>query len=85
MTYMNSEVSNVEIWLHNNQVTGSALDEINNRTVRNFLLNISLVSYNRENKDRTIGSSDGHEETATHRLVVHDLRGAWTKPNKDVT
>lgn len=83
MTYMNSEVSDVEIWLYNNQIPQSAIEELNTAT-RNFLLNISLVSYNRENKERTIGSSDGREETATHRLVVHDLRGAWTKPNKDV-
>lgn len=50
-----------------------------------YLLSFTRVSYNRENKD-LIPALEGNEETPpTHRLVLHDLRGAWTKENKDVT
>lgn len=84
MTYMNSEISDVEIWLQSNKVPSSA-EEDAGKKARMYLLSFSRVSYNRENKD-LIPALEGNDDTPpTHRLVLHDLRGAWTKDNKDIT
>lgn len=85
MTYMNSEISDVEIWLRSNKAPSSAEEEVEQkRRSRMYLLSFSRVSYNRENKD-LIPALEGNDDTPpTHRLVLHDLRGAWTKDNKDV-
>ena len=56
-----------------------------------YCLSVAKVSYGRETilptrgdllktSDRATTSRD----TPTHRLVVHDLKGAWTKSNRDV-
>ena len=47
-----------------------------------YFLSVSRVSYGREavlphNNERPV-------DTPTHRLVVHGLKGAWTKSNRDV-
>lgn len=47
-----------------------------------YFLSVSKVSYGREavlphNNERPV-------DTPTHRLVVHGLKGAWTKKNRDV-
>ena len=85
MTYMNSELSSVEIVLLNNRIPSSADETIDVESSRSFLLNIKLVSYNRENKEKTLTSSANNPDSPpTHRLIIHDLKGAWTKPNKDV-
>jgi hypothetical protein len=41
-----------------------------------YCVSVRRVSYGRE----ASGGSGG----ATHRLAVHDLRGAWTKLNRDL-
>jgi hypothetical protein len=83
MAYMNSEITNVEIWLYNNKLASCAEEEVVKKN-RMYLLSISRVSYTRENH---VGSPDyesAEKAPPTHRLVVHDLRGAWTIVNKEV-
>lgn len=53
-----------------------------------YCLSVGKVSYGREAGAGAGGSvppvPPGPEAPPTHRLVVHDLRAAWTKPNRDV-
>ncbi|XP_066998211.2 protein hobbit [Anabrus simplex] len=89
--YMNCELNDAEIWLK------SALQQEPERVVsfrqpveKCYFLSVAKVSYGRETiltnrdlhntSDRVCGSKD----TPTHRLVVYDLKGAWTKSNRDV-
>jgi len=80
IVYMNCELSDAEIWLK------SALqkDEIESASLRQpvekcYCLSVARVSYGRE---AMVAGVSG--DTPIHRLVVHDLRGAWTKTNRDV-
>ncbi|XP_064459763.1 protein hobbit-like [Ornithodoros turicata] len=50
---------------------------------RRYFLSVSRVSYGRETKVRASDSQE-EEDTPTHLLAVHGLRGAWTKHNRDV-
>ncbi|KAI1295879.1 Uncharacterized protein HDE_05272 [Halotydeus destructor] len=85
MTYMNTEINDVEIWLYNNRIAASADEEESGSESRKNFLNISRVSYNRDNKEDILRTETTDDVSSpTHRLVVHDLRGAWTKANKDV-
>ncbi|OTF72020.1 hypothetical protein BLA29_014066, partial [Euroglyphus maynei] len=69
---MNSELSHVDIELYKAQGSGSV-----------SLLNVQKVTYNRETKlPQTVQIEDG--PSPTHRVVVHDLKGAWTKDNRDI-
>lgn len=86
IAYMNSEITKLEIWLHNNKSITSAEDEATRKS-RMYLLSISRVSYNRDNQDlrsKTQETGEEQEKQAAHRLVVYDLRGAWTIVNKEV-
>lgn len=49
-----------------------------------YCLSVVKVSYGRETvvNRRTAGVKAA--DTPTHRLVVYDLKGAWTKSNRDV-
>lgn len=50
-----------------------------------YFLSFSLMSYNRESKPTVnMLPVDEDDEVATHRLVIHDLKGAWTRQNRDV-
>ncbi|XP_012235996.2 protein hobbit isoform X1 [Linepithema humile] len=80
IVYMNCELSDAEIWLK------SALqeDEMESASLRQpvekcYCLSVARVSYGRE---AMVAGVSG--DTPIHRLVVHDLRGAWTKTNRDV-
>ena len=86
IAYMNSEITKLEIWLHSNKSITSAEEEAGRKS-RMYLLSISRVSYNRDNQDLRIKSQETggeQEKQAAHRLVVYDLRGAWTIVNKEV-
>ncbi|XP_065335800.1 protein hobbit [Cloeon dipterum] len=73
--YMNCELNDAEIWLQ------SALEEekeqvsLRQPVEKCYFLSLAKVSYGRE----TTLEKDPH-----HRLVVYDLKGAWTKSNRDV-
>uniref|UniRef100_A0A224YP88 Protein, containing Apt1 domain n=1 Tax=Rhipicephalus zambeziensis TaxID=60191 RepID=A0A224YP88_9ACAR len=52
---------------------------------RKYFLSVARVSYGRETKVlRGSVSTAPEEDTPVHLLVVHGLKGAWTKHNRDV-
>ena len=79
LAYMNCEVRNVEVILLKGREGSPEKDAPD----RMFLLSITRVSYNRENKDHRLMEIE-EESAPTHRLVVHDLKGEWTIVNKEV-
>ncbi|XP_005187021.2 protein hobbit [Musca domestica] len=91
--YMNCELNDAEIWLKSIEPEkfDSSSENITNAdkciTVRFYFLSVGRVSYGRE---ALIQSSNDEESTKTksstptHKLVVYDLKGAWTKNNRDV-
>jgi len=104
--YTNSEVCNVEIWLHRNVATSSLIckpefaglldgdkttdssgseDNLQKQADRFYLLSFTRMCYHRESIGTTITSeSIENEDNPIHSLVIHDLKGAWTKDNRDV-
>ncbi|XP_029672789.1 protein KIAA0100 isoform X1 [Formica exsecta] len=80
VVYMNCELSDAEIWLKN----ALQEDEVESASLRQpvekcYCLSVARVSYGREAMVTGVSG-----DTPIHRLVVHDLRGAWTKTNRDV-
>lgn len=51
---------------------------------RKYFLSVARVSYGRETKVRGSIPAADEEDTPVHLLVVHGLKGAWTKHNRDV-
>ncbi|RWS30554.1 hypothetical protein B4U80_04431 [Leptotrombidium deliense] len=85
MAYMNSEIRDAEVWLHYNKKDfRDSIEDIS----RMYFLSLSRVSYNRESNEssKKVNSSDDFDarNTPNHRLVLHDLKGAWTKDNRTV-
>lgn len=106
--YMNSSLTNVEVWLYN--LSFEDLDEFNEFNIqtnlknRQYFISFNRVTYNKEaqvKKDEIeeyeLSHGDGVENLSSdhqsdigddhvpnHRLVVHDLKAAWTKENRDV-
>ncbi|KAF5270674.1 hypothetical protein FQA39_LY01412 [Lamprigera yunnana] len=88
IVYMNSELNDTEIWLK------SALQEDPEKEAMTiwqpvekcFCLSVAKVSYGRETilLCREHSTSERNKDTPTHRLVVYDLKGAWTKSNRNV-
>ncbi|XP_046965412.1 protein KIAA0100 [Vanessa cardui] len=95
--YMNCDLNDAEIWLktpaqpappphaphHAHPAQPDADDE--NSSMLNppamekcYCLSVRRVSYGRE------AGGAGSTPAPTHRLAVHDLRGAWTKLNRDL-
>lgn len=88
IVYMNSDLNDSEIWLKSALQEDSEIEAMSLRqpVEKCYCLSVAKVSYGREtvlpNCDHT--SSERNKETPTHRLVVYDLRGAWTKSNRNV-
>lgn len=105
--YMNSSISNVEIWLFN--LSFGELNEFNEFNVqanlknRQYFMSFNRVSYNKEaqmksedieefemseerldNINNDMHSCHSEEQIPNHRLIVYDLKAAWTKDNRDV-
>nr|XP_036671213.1 protein KIAA0100 [Drosophila suzukii] len=94
--YMNCELNDAEIWLKSiltekmdssSENLASAADAF--KIVRFYFLSVAKVSYGREALIPTTASSTEEDvkaqsTTPTHKLVVYDLKGAWTKSNRDV-
>ncbi|XP_049792062.1 protein KIAA0100 [Schistocerca nitens] len=91
--YMNCEVNDAEIWLKSalQSEPGKEHVSLQQPVEKCYCLSVAKVSYGRETivssrgdmhntSERALGSRD----TPTHRLVVYDLKGAWTKSNRDV-
>lgn len=49
-----------------------------------FIISFVKVSYGRDAVFPNQSTTDRNKDTPTHRLVVYDLRGAWTKSNRNV-
>ncbi|XP_076169886.1 bridge-like lipid transfer protein family member hobbit [Ptiloglossa arizonensis] len=80
VVYMNCELSDAEIWLKSALQEDKESASLRQPVEKCYCLSVARVSYGRE--AMVTGVSGG--DTPTHRLVVHDLRGAWTKTNRDV-
>lgn len=88
--YMNCELNDAEIWLKsilNDQVDVSCEDLAGPdlKIVKFYFLSLAKVSYGREALLQS-GSAEPklNRDTPVHKLVVYDLKGAWTKNNRDV-
>lgn len=81
--YMNSELTNAEIWLKSALQEDPDIEEVCLRqpVEKCYCLSVAKVSYGRE---AALPTSERNKDTPTHRLVVYDLRGAWTKSNRNV-
>lgn len=84
IVYMNSELNDTEIWLKSALQEDPEKEAISLRqpVEKCFCLSVAKVSYGRETV--VLPASDRNKDTPTHRLVVYDLKGAWTKSNRNV-
>ncbi|KAL7018475.1 hypothetical protein ACKWTF_010768 [Chironomus riparius] len=89
--YMNCELNDAEIWLrsveNNSEKNDSSSESISNMSrdiCRDYFLSVAKVSYGREAKAMMNLDDKRQKETPTHKLVVYDLKGAWTKNNRDI-
>lgn len=83
---MNSELNDFEIWLKSALQDESEIEVPSPRqpVEKSFCLSVAKVSYGRETVVHNQNMSERNKEVPTHRLVVYDLRGAWTKSNRNV-
>ncbi|XP_012140233.2 bridge-like lipid transfer protein family member hobbit [Megachile rotundata] len=79
VVYMNCELSDAEIWLKSALQEDKESTSLRQPVEKCYCLSVARVSYGRE--AMVVGVSG---DTPTHRLAVHDLKGAWTKTNRDV-
>lgn len=98
INYMNCEVTDTQVWFksalqeddEDGQSSSNGSDEnmmdfgdegssLPPSVEKYYFLSVARVSYGRE----TPFGADS-KDTPTHRLVVHDLKGAWTKNNRDI-
>ncbi|KAL1488909.1 hypothetical protein ABEB36_014696 [Hypothenemus hampei] len=83
--YMNSELSDSEIWLKSALQDDAEFETSRVQPVeKTYCLSVAKVSYGREAVLPNQSLSEPNKDTPTHRLVVYDLRGAWTKSNRNV-
>lgn len=88
--YMNCELNDTEIWLRS--VTSSSdkglnsssesIPNISRDICRDYFLSVAKVSYGREAMVNLVDRRT--KDNPTHKLVVYDLKGAWTKNNRDI-
>ncbi|XP_066139777.1 protein hobbit isoform X1 [Euwallacea fornicatus] len=83
IVYMNSELADSEIWLKSALQDESEIEISRMQPVeKTYCLSVAKVSYGREAV--LPNQSDRNKDTPTHKLVVYDMRGAWTKSNRNV-
>lgn len=94
--YMNCDLNDAEIWLRSifnekPDISNSSENIIVQndivKTVKYYFLSVAKVSYGRETILQTNNNEEQNKQrssTPTHKLVVYDLKGAWTKNNRDV-
>ncbi|CAG4913256.1 unnamed protein product [Colias eurytheme] len=95
--YMNCDLNDVEIWLKTPaQQPHEEKDGEENPSLlcppameKCYCLSVRRVSYGREASGAGVagvtgGSGPAASPAPAHRLAVHDLRGAWTKLNRDL-
>ncbi|CAH2014141.1 unnamed protein product [Acanthoscelides obtectus] len=87
VVYMNSELNDFEVWLKS-----AYHDEFDTETPSSpkppvekcYCLSVAKVSYGRETAFPSQPGGERNKDMPTHKLVVYDLRGAWTKSNRNV-
>ncbi|XP_025831839.1 protein KIAA0100 [Agrilus planipennis] len=88
IVYMNSELNDTEIWLKSALQEDPEKEAISLRqpVEKCFCLSVAKVSYGRETvlPKCEPSAKERNKEAPTHKLVVYDLRGAWTKSNRNV-
>lgn len=86
VVYMNSELNDFEMWLKSAIHDESEVEVPTPRqpVEKSFCLSVAKVSYGRETVYPNQNISERSKDVPTHRLVVYDLRGAWTKSNRNV-
>lgn len=86
--YMNSELNDSEIWLKSALQGDSDTEAVAFRqpVEKCYCLSVAKVSYGREAIviNREHSATEKSKDIPTHRLVVYDLKGAWTKSNRNV-
>ncbi|KAL3273173.1 hypothetical protein HHI36_014627 [Cryptolaemus montrouzieri] len=87
--YMTSYLNDSEIWLKSALQDDSDTERVTPVTPQQpvekcFCLSVAKVSYGREAVVPHLDFNDRNKDTPTHRLVVYDLKGAWTKSNRNV-
>lgn len=85
--YMNCELNDTEIWLKsilNDKVDASTGNLDSLKIVKFYFLSLAKVSYGREALIQSGTNEPKQKDTPIHKLVVYDLKGAWTKNNRDV-
>ncbi|XP_035224476.1 protein KIAA0100-like isoform X2 [Stegodyphus dumicola] len=82
--YLNSELTDSEIWLYNcmDEENENATKSFHAPVERSYFLSVNRVSYGREEIVKDVISEEDQADTPTHRLVVHGLKGAWTRHNR---
>lgn len=84
IVYMNSDLDDSEIWLKSALHDENDLNEtltLRQTVEKCYCLSVAKVSYGRET---VLKQTERNKDAPTHRLVVYDLRGAWTKSNRNV-
>lgn len=85
---MTSYLNDSEIWLksalHDDTDAEKVAVPLQQPVEKCFCLSVAKVSYGREAVVPTLDFNDRNKDTPTHRLVVYDLKGAWTKSNRNV-
>nr|CAD7259627.1 unnamed protein product [Timema shepardi] len=93
IVYMNCDLNDAEIWLKSalQEEPGKEVVSLRQPVEKCYCLSVGKVSYGRETTLprhgdllNTSEKAGGSRDTPTHRLVVYDLKGAWTKSNRDV-
>lgn len=90
--YMNCELNDAEIWLKSilSEKMQTSSENITNpdslKIVKFYFLSLAKVSYGREATIPVAAATNEpkQKDTPVHKLVVYDLKGAWTKNNRDV-
>lgn len=88
--YMNCELNDAEIWLKSilNEKLDISSENITNpdslKIVKFYFLSLAKVSYGREAMIQSSSNEPKQKDSPAHKLVVYDLKGAWTKNNRDV-
>ncbi|CAG9863492.1 unnamed protein product [Phyllotreta striolata] len=83
VVYMNSELNDFEIWLKSalHDEMELELPAPRQPVEKCYCLSVAKVSYGRET---IVHGQERNKDVPTHRLVVYDLKGAWTKSNRNV-
>lgn len=77
ISYMNCQLSDAEIWLKSALQEKIVLPDHQPQVEKCYCLSVTRVSYGRE-----VMVNDIRGGMPTHKLVVDNLKGAWTKTNR---